>query len=213
MARSTKEEAVETRNRILDAAEDIFHAQGVSRTSLADVAQAAGVTRGAIYWHFKNKDDLFEAMCERVCLPMEAMVEAQKEEHNLDPLARLRYLCLLVLSETVNNPHSRKVFDIMLHKCELVDATATIFMRQKEGYMEAMEDIERLLREAVAEGQLPSDLDIRLSAVTVHAMLLGLMNNWLLVPESFDLSSAGEAIVDACIEGLRQSVLLRKRAT
>lgn len=212
MARSTKEEAVETRNRILDAAAEVFHTQGVSRTTLNDVAKAANVTRGAIYWHFKNKADLFDAMCERVCLPMEAMQQAYDEEHHGDPLACLRELCLLVLSETVNNPHSRKVFDIMLHKYELTDETAAIFQRQKEGYMEAMEDIEALLREAVAAGQLPADLDVRLAAVSVHAMLIGLMNNWLFAPESFDLAKASEPVIDACLAAIRLSPSLRSPA-
>jgi len=44
MVRRTKEEALETRNRILDAAEHVFYEKGVSRTSLADIAQTAGVT-------------------------------------------------------------------------------------------------------------------------------------------------------------------------
>ena len=70
MARCTKEQALETRTRILDAAEDVFNANGVSKTSLADVAAAAGLTRGAIYWHFANKTDLFAAMCQRVRQPM-----------------------------------------------------------------------------------------------------------------------------------------------
>lgn len=42
MARRTKEEAEETRQRILDAAEHLFHERGVSRTSLADIASGAG---------------------------------------------------------------------------------------------------------------------------------------------------------------------------
>src|ERR1700694_2113664 len=86
MARNTKEEALETRSRILDAAEDVFHARGVSGTSLADIAAATGATRGAIYWHFKNKSDLFNAMCERVRLPLEAIMEADAELQASDPM-------------------------------------------------------------------------------------------------------------------------------
>ena len=54
MARRTRDEALETRNTILDTAERVFSERGVSHTTLADIAAAAGVTRGAIYWHFKN---------------------------------------------------------------------------------------------------------------------------------------------------------------
>ncbi|MDS7773050.1 TetR family transcriptional regulator, partial [Klebsiella oxytoca] len=55
MARKTKQQALETRQHILDVALRLFSQQGVSSTSLAAIAKAAGVTRGAIYWHFKNK--------------------------------------------------------------------------------------------------------------------------------------------------------------
>ena len=72
MARRTKEEALETRGRILDAAEAVFHEKGVAHASLAEIAETAGVTRGAIYWHFKDKADLFHAMMLRVTLPMAA---------------------------------------------------------------------------------------------------------------------------------------------
>ena len=71
MARKTKEDAEITRGRLLDAAEQVFYERGVSGASLADVAQCAGLTRGAVYWHFKDKLDLFDAMLQRVTLPIE----------------------------------------------------------------------------------------------------------------------------------------------
>ncbi|OUE60679.1 HTH-type transcriptional regulator AcrR [Citrobacter freundii] len=64
MARKTKQQAQETRQHILDVALRMFSQQGVSSTSLAEIAKAAGVTRGAIYWHFKNKSDLFSEIWE-----------------------------------------------------------------------------------------------------------------------------------------------------
>src|SRR3546814_20198970 len=66
LARKTKQGAEKTRNEILDAAEILFSERGASRTSLEEIARAAGVTRGAVYWHFRNKVDLFEAMQDRV---------------------------------------------------------------------------------------------------------------------------------------------------
>ena len=61
MARRTKEDAEATRNKLLDAAAEVFFAKGVAGASLSEVAQAAGLTRGAIYWHLKDKVDLFDA--------------------------------------------------------------------------------------------------------------------------------------------------------
>ena len=90
MARRTRKAALETRSRILDAAERVFSRRGVSRTSLDDIARAAGVTRGAIYWHFKDKADLFGAMLGRVALPMEEMLQRTSEAAGDDPLAHVR---------------------------------------------------------------------------------------------------------------------------
>lgn len=72
--RRTKEEAERTRCELLAAAERLFLEQGVAHTSLEQIARAAGVTRGALYWHFANKADLFHAMLEQVRLPPEQMV-------------------------------------------------------------------------------------------------------------------------------------------
>ena len=72
MPRRTKPDALATRCKLLDTAEHLFHLEGVSGTSLQDIALHAGSTREAIYWHFKDKAELFNAMMERVMLPMEA---------------------------------------------------------------------------------------------------------------------------------------------
>jgi TetR/AcrR family acrAB operon transcriptional repressor len=209
MARCTKEEALETRSRILDAAEDVFFVQGVSRTSLADVATAAKVTRGAIYWHFRNKSDLFDAMVERVRMPMESIMTSNLDDPASDPLALLRAAAVFALRDTVRNPHSRKVVDIVFHKCELVDPADPILIRQHENFRVWMGNMLRLLRLAIAKGRLPADLDPQRAAVLLHATLSGLLDNWLFIPDSFDLDAQAEQLVDACIEALRSAPSLR----
>lgn len=210
MARCTKEEAQETRERILDAAEDVFHAKGVSQTSLHDVAEAAGVTRGAIYWHFKNKSDLFEAMFERIHLPMETMVQASVVETETDPLGQLRAVCLFVLRDSLRNPHARKVLDIIFHRCEWVDANGSIAVRQRAAFERGTANIERLLANAVKRQQLPPDLDTRLAAVTFHAIIDGLLNNWLFSPDGFALDEMAEQQIDAALEMLRCAPSMRR---
>jgi TetR/AcrR family acrAB operon transcriptional repressor len=70
MVRRTKDEALATREALLDAAERVFCASGVTSATLGDVASAAGVTRGAVYWHFRDKGELFGAMCSRATLAL-----------------------------------------------------------------------------------------------------------------------------------------------
>jgi TetR/AcrR family acrAB operon transcriptional repressor len=63
MARKTKVEAEETHQRILRAALDVFAAEGYERATFEDVAHRIRLTKGAVYWHFKNKPEL---LCELV---------------------------------------------------------------------------------------------------------------------------------------------------
>lgn len=65
MARRTKADAQKTLNQLLDAAAWLFQAQGVNHTTLNQIATRAGVTRGALYWHFANKDAVIMALWER----------------------------------------------------------------------------------------------------------------------------------------------------
>jgi TetR/AcrR family acrAB operon transcriptional repressor len=91
MARRTKEEALATRHLILDTAEHVFLRRGVTRTSLQEIAQEAGLTRGAIYWHFQNKADVFDAMMQRVKLPMVANLNCHPQQEAQNPLQHLRH--------------------------------------------------------------------------------------------------------------------------
>ncbi|HHG4355676.1 TPA: TetR family transcriptional regulator [Pseudomonas aeruginosa] len=85
MARKTKEESQKTRDGILDAAERVFLEKGVGTTAMADLADAAGVSRGAVYGHYKNKIEVCLAMCDR------AFGQIEVPDEN-EPLLRRREL-------------------------------------------------------------------------------------------------------------------------
>ena len=55
MARRTNEQAQQTREKILEGALNVFSEKGFSRSTLGDIAKRIGMTRGAVYWHFKDK--------------------------------------------------------------------------------------------------------------------------------------------------------------
>jgi len=105
----TRQQAAETRDRILDAAETVFLANGVSHASLEAIADAAGLTRGAVYGHFRNKGDLFVAMTDRVLLPMEMLVAAARDAGEQDPLGRMHEFFVFCFSKAATEPHSRQV--------------------------------------------------------------------------------------------------------
>jgi TetR/AcrR family acrAB operon transcriptional repressor len=203
MARRTKEEAQETRNRILDTAEEVFREQGVTSTSLADIADAAGVTRGAIYWHFRNKGDLFTAMVDRVTLPMEEMIRQAADASTEDPLSSLRACCVHVLRQTAEDLRCRRVFEILARKCEYVEELHSLSQRVLQCRAEGLEMMERALRNAIGRGQLPRHVNARRGALGLHAYVDGLIYDWLLDPSFFALGREAEALMDLYLDGLR----------
>lgn len=210
MARRTKEEALQTRNRILDAAEQVFYDKGVSRTSLADIAAQAGVTRGAIYWHFENKGDLFTAMFDRVLLPLDELKAASLDPNEPDPLGRLMEICIVCLRDTANDPRRRRVFDILFLKCELVEEMGPVMVRYQTNMREALTKIEGGFRNAISKGQLPADLDAKLAAAMVHAFVGGSLRDMLFLPDATDFTVLGERMVQGMFDALRMSPALRK---
>ncbi|MAK70725.1 MAG: multidrug transporter AcrB, partial [Idiomarinaceae bacterium] len=121
MVRRTKEDAMETRAKLLDAAELLFGKNGVAHTSMAQVAEQAGVTRGAIYHHFRHKQDLIESLMDRVRLPIDEMREHIAELKDYDALKEIRKRTIEFLTRIQSNERVQALASILLHKCEYVD--------------------------------------------------------------------------------------------
>ncbi len=202
MAKRTRAEAAATRESLLDAAERVFRAKGVARTTLADVAKAAGVTRGAVYWHFRDKADLFDAMCGRAVLPLEGILEQASRAGIADPLATLRALCLESLTRLGTDARTCAVFDVMFHRCELGGEAAAARLRREAVERDCLHPIEGVIRQAVERRQLPADTDTALAAEATHAYMVGLMHQWVLDPGAYDLARAAPALVDTWLAGL-----------
>jgi len=199
--RRTKEEALATRSGILDAAERLFAARGVSRTSLHDIAAAAGVTRGAVYWHFAGKADLFEAMLDRVTLPLETL-EGDPKAASLAPLDAVRARFMAGLTATAHDARTRRVFDIALHKAEYTGELRTLRSRRRRARSAWLSAMEGALRRAQRAGQIGQPTRARHTALALLALVEGLIAHWVLEPRAFDLVAMGTQALDAYLRGL-----------
>lgn len=202
MARRTKEDALATRNSLLDAAERLFQRQGVSGTSLQDIAQAAGASRGAVYWHFKDKADLFNAMMERVTLPMENALEQAHALDAADPLAQLRAALLAALRRTATDPQTRRVFEVATQKVEYVQAMGKVRERHLAVRSQALLQMKQALQRSARARARRLPMPALAAARGLHALVDGLIQNWLLDPDAFKLESAGQQAIDAYLAGL-----------
>jgi TetR/AcrR family acrAB operon transcriptional repressor len=178
--RRSKEESLKTRRGIVLAARRVFVRRGVSQTSMEHIARAAGVTRGAIYGHFRDKDALFQCMREQVRLPlMDVMDEALLHSRD-DPLAGAEGYLLAVLDAMRGDAATRDTFHILNFKCEYVGEMDDDMRRQAGRMAEVTEKLERAYRAAGRKALLRKGVTPKLAALETVTFLLGLIRLWLL---------------------------------
>lgn len=202
MARKTREGAAATREALLDAAESVFRAKGVAHATLADVAQAAGLTRGAVYWHFRDKAEMLAAMCERAALPLEAMIACCGANLKLSPLAILRNNAVQGLMRLARDSRTQAVFDVVCNNWESTDELAPLNDRRRLNDEGCRQHVIGLLRRAVDEGALPPDTDIAMAAEICKAFMLGVMHAWVQNPRAYDLERHAHQMIDTLLAGL-----------
>ncbi len=204
MVRKTKEEALQTRDRILDAAEQVFHAQGVAASSLQQVAECANVTRGAVYHHFQDKHEIIEAMLSRVILPLEAdPAQALADPEAPDPLGRIVAHVHKLFAYIVHTPRARRVFDILTTRFEFGAEHEPLRQRKQASRCEFRDQLAATLAVAQRRGELAPGLVAAELAIGLLALVDGLIRSWILEPGSFDLERLGTATVKRHVEGFR----------
>ncbi len=203
MVRKTKEEALETRRRILEAATAEFDKRSWKEVTLEDVASAAGVTRGAVYWHFTGKECLFNAVCEATPLPAELIDAGVDAWCGDDPLGHFREACLAILAEASSADGAAEVYGAPSNREELIDPAGSLLLRHRASVERSRRSLQQVLRAAIDKGQLPEKLDTELSARLLHGIVAGLLGDWLLNPGSFELAAEGERALDAALVMLK----------
>ena len=200
MARRTKEDAQATREALLDAAERVFEQRGVSRTSLNHIAEAAGVTRGAVYWHFKDKADLFNAMMERVTLPLESELAGVYQAPG-DPIDALVTRLLHSFAQIAADARTQRVLNIAVMLVEHVEDLWPVRDRHVQMDRANVERMRLVLERASALRQQPLPAAAQPLAEGFHAMVRGLVYSWLL-ERSFDLEATARIAMDAYLAGI-----------
>ncbi|TDF80712.1 TetR family transcriptional regulator [Pseudomonas sp. H9] len=154
MARKTAAEAARTRRTILQAAGDLFSREGVSDTTLEQIARQANVTRGAIYWHFKGKQDLLDTLFNEQRLPLEVDVP-----QSLDFSSGWQRLHDDLVA-TISGETSRCLSEIMLYQGAYGADPAAHQRRFTQVRQSLLCHLQVLLERAVARAELPTALDI-----------------------------------------------------
>ncbi|MEW6141888.1 MAG: TetR/AcrR family transcriptional regulator [Chloroflexota bacterium] len=197
-------EGLDTRDKravIIEAALRTFAERGFHATSLEDIAEAAGITKGTIYWYFKQKDEILKAIPERVSPLISHLHDLwglmdRPPEEVLLMFAR-NYLA------TFTNPHAARLFRTVLTEAPHYPEIATSFTEIISGVLEF---IVAYLQHQTALGRLrPGDINSSARA------FMGMLLIYIMGREIFPLMGAGfpepdlyaKQLVNIFLEGLK----------
>ncbi|MGM8712398.1 acrEF/envCD operon transcriptional regulator [Enterobacter hormaechei] len=195
MVRKKKEEAQKTRQQLIEAAIGLFATRGVSSTTLTDIADAAQLTRGAVYWHFSSKAEIFNAIWDQQ-LPMREMIRDRLIlSENDDPLLMLREQFIVALQYIASEPRQHALLQILYHKCEFHDdVISECEIRKRIGLND--DYLRKTLKRCIARNVISSQTNIELALIVFHAFFSGVIKNWLMDSNNFNLYKQAPALVD-----------------
>lgn len=205
MARKTKEEAQKTRQAILNSALKLFCDKGVAETSLTDIANTTGVTRGAIYWYFKNKNELFVALWSEICEPLSHLMLASIDEKEPDPLGKLRSFLIQSLQSVANSRGRQQMFAILFNFDAMSGELAEIHAHAKSQYQQFVAHLYQALHNAQQKGQLPSYSDIGICADLLASVVDGNILRLVQLKETYPLHDRAEAIIDLAFQTIKMN--------
>lgn len=182
--RRKKEDSEQTRLRILKAAQEVFAKNGVSRTTQEQIAVAAGVTRGAIYWHFANKLEVFFAMREQISPIKEKGNIALLNPNMSDPLISIEQFLSNLIDSLTTDEVANQILEILIFKCEYVDGFEAILDEQAAHYAALSAKLTQVYEHAKDKNLLRPELTPKLAALDTQAFLIGIIRMWLLDKES-----------------------------
>ena len=204
MARKTKAEALKTRQHLIDVAITLFAKNGVSTTTLADIADAAGMTRGAIYWHFDSKVSLFNEIWNAQPYIGEEIRKKLKAKYHDNDLILLREMIIEALRFIATDRCQYELLQILYHTCEF---TGDMYSEReiRERFWFNRERMRKILRNCISKGQIPVNTNIDLTITLIHGYLSGIIKNWLMQPENLNLYEQAPDVVDSLFIMLTKS--------
>lgn len=193
--RRTKEDADKTREAILKAALTVFYTKGVSRSTLADIGKEAGVTRGAVYWHFKDKVDLFLQLHQHMMAGSDFRSDVWLPE-KLTTLDDLRDAMLGRLQIFFDNPDVHKFIILIFSRMEYIEEFKEFWDHEQQHQRSCVRKIEAVVDALIAKGEIRSDITARHVARHIYAFLDGCYDAWSVDDQTFLVRDELEAVVD-----------------
>lgn len=207
--RKTKAEAQHTREALLQAALEIFYQRGVAQASLQEIAATAGVTRGALYWHFKNKEDLFDALFQQFFSEMDAQIERDIAAQSPNIWQSLEQAVTHCFYNMEHNESFRKFIYIVHLNCDHTQNNHTIVKLLQKYQNMWFSHLRSIFQICQQQQIIPAETDIVLAVHYFQSHLQGLTDLWLTNPHSINLADIAPRFVSATMKTLRYTDYLQ----
>ena len=197
----TKEEALETKNALLNAALSVFSQKGFQAAGLQEIAEEAGVTRGAIYHHFDGKMEMFTTLVEEASKASGAVIGKSIAEGGsfVEVLQRVLVRSLQLLEE---DTRFREVKAITLYKTGMVDELSEFNQQRSEQTSMLVQQLAQMMAQGIAEGLLRADMAPEVVARAFIAFQEGLADLYLTNPALFSISEEAPMFAEIFLNGV-----------
>lgn len=168
--RCSRSAAEITRLRVLRAALEAFAARGVRATTLENVAALAGVTRGAVYWHFENKSALVAAIIEQLQWPMDIGPDVTAYRAHPKPLQLLRKHIWRQMTRCMDDPNQWRTAQLVLGHQARAELPATTAARIRRTMEDTVARLSQVMTLALERRQLREGLQPACVARCLHSV-------------------------------------------
>ena len=186
------ERAEPSRQQLMAAAIDCFARLGYQGTSIDRIARDAGVTKGAVYYHFRDKEELlFEAVKDRVGGFEQKVLE--ETEPARDSMAKLRHVVDACFFHATVSNHRRFVITLMVEALDTNPRLSAEFqriLRRMRAYLAAV------IRRGQQQGELRADVVAEAAAAALVSGIIGAEVQHYQDPEEIDLRRVLDTLID-----------------
>jgi TetR/AcrR family acrAB operon transcriptional repressor len=193
--RKTKEDADITKQSILDAAISVFSEFGVAKSSLEKIAKKANVTRGAVYWHFASKQEIFEALHEQLHTPFIQVITDGVEAVSANAITQLKKVCTEVLIDLEQDEKRKEIATLFLLRCDYSGEFAQSKDRFNERKKVKLIALSKYFDKAIKQGVIPEKTDSMLLAIGISAYLRGIAIEYLEDPDAFSMQDNAAKLI------------------
>jgi AcrR family transcriptional regulator len=171
---------------LIDAAMDLFASYGYRGTSLARIARAAGVTKGALYWHFADKEEFFIAVVAKVLGEWELIFEKSAQASNaVEFRAEFARMFDTMAALNEKNPWVTRLLLIIALESHKIGPRVLRSMRKAN--LHGIASFRELVERGQSLGVFDAELDPNWAATQIFSSYLGLAMLWYLHGPRFDL--------------------------